>query len=333
MLAGAMPMRSRAGTEPEAYMVNPAAAHGRDGAPSPAEVGDRVVRFEGERLGFTLDVIGDREGVVITEVEDPSTASLGVQVGDRIEAVNGVVVPRGLECWRIALLLKMSARPVWLTLRSADEDAEAKEEDGDEVLMAAMRPCAHVAVATGVHKATGLQPPFAMCLAKGLVESWERHTSDLDRGLEECLAPTVTAMTTILAADAGVQAVTPMPPPFALEAANGIRAALSKGLGDDGTFTTLALAVAASNPTHLTVDAPSRRRRDKTLGRRLERSFGVEDVKEEDHEALPTIDLPEDVASDLPEEPRPSAPHLETLAKGADTRDAARPASNRVAKG
>ena len=97
----------------------------------------------------------------------------------------------------------------------------------------------HVEVSKMLHDATRLQPPFCrdrcgnqiadaidslvdfptgMHLARSLVEAYEKGG---DVSLDDALSPTIRAFCEVLFADAPVQAVAPMPPPWASAAHPG----------------------------------------------------------------------------------------------------------------
>ena len=73
--------------------------------------------------------------------------------------------------------------------------------------------------------------------------------------LDDALSPTIRAFCEVLFADAPVQAVAPMPPPWALAATKATKNFLKNEEVDEGTFNALSLTLAASLPNHLRVPA------------------------------------------------------------------------------
>jgi hypothetical protein len=188
-----------------------AAALLRRNAPPPArgpppikirpQCGGTVVTFEGDALGFSvIDVNG-------VPVVSEAPLSAGFEVGDRLVCVNGARLPR-LPSWKVKALFESCGRPV------AIEFSKGPIREGFE-LDEVTRPLAHVEVSKMLHDATRLQPPFCMHLARSLVEAYEQGG---DVSLDEALSPTIRAFCEVLFADAPVQAVAPMPPPWALAA-------------------------------------------------------------------------------------------------------------------
>jgi len=222
------------------------------------QCGGHVVTFEGDALGFSvIDVNG------IPVVSEVSTE--GVEVGDRLVCVNGARLPR-LPSWKVKALFESCGRPV------AIEFVKQPVRDGFE-LDDVTRPLAHVEVSKMLHDATRLQPPFCrdrcgnqiadaidslvdfptgMHLARSLVEAYEKGG---DVSLDDALSPTIRAFCEVLFADAPVQAVAPMPPPWALAATKATKNFLQREEVDEGTFNALSLTLAASLPRHLLVPA------------------------------------------------------------------------------
>lgn len=197
--------------------------------------GGTVVTFDTPSLGFS---VLDLNGVpVVSEVTDRA-ARKGVEVGDRLVCVDGCALPK-LPTWKVAALMESCARPVSIELTKGPEEGFALDD--------VSRPLAHVQVSKMLHAATRLQPPFCMHLARGLVESYEKG-GDVD--LDDALGPTIKAFCEVLFADAPVQALSKMPPPWALEATKAAKAVLEREESGD-LFTMLALASAAALPQHL----------------------------------------------------------------------------------
>ena len=220
--------------------------------------GGTVVTFEGDALGFSVI---DVNGVPVVS----ESAKEGVEVGDRLVCVNGARLPR-LPSWKVKALFESCGRPV------AIEFVKQPVRDGFE-LDDVTRPLAHVEVSKMLHDATRLQPPFCrdrcgnqiadaidslvdfptgMHLARSLVEAYEKGG---DVSLDDALSPTIRAFCEVLFADAPVQAVAPMPPPWALAATKATKNFLKNEEVDEGTFNALSLTLAASLPNHLRVPA------------------------------------------------------------------------------
>ena len=89
-------------------------------------------------------------------------------------------------------------------------------------------------------------------MARSLVEAYEKGG---DVSLDDALSPTIRAFCEVLFADAPVQAVAPMPPPWALAATKATKNFLQREEVDEGTFNALSLTLAASLPRHLLVPA------------------------------------------------------------------------------
>ena len=201
------------------------------------QCGGTVVTFENASLGLSII---DVNGVPV--VSEASTE--GVEVGDRLVCVNGARLPR-LPSWKVKALFESCGRPV------AIEFIKEPIREGFE-LDDVTRPLAHVEVSRMLHDATRLQPPFCMHLARSLVEAYEKGG---DVSLDEALSPTIKAFCEVLFADAPVQAVAPMPPPWALAATKAAKNFLQREDVDEGTFNALSLTLAASLPNHLTTPA------------------------------------------------------------------------------
>ena len=130
-------------------------------------------------------------------------------------------------------------------------------------------------------------------LAKSVVGALERVVAGEPLG--DAATPAVLTFLEILFADTAVQAVKPLPPPWALETSRGVKAALAEITGAGDAFNVAAVVSALVAPSHLTVDTPLRRALcDGALHRRLARDLGVEEVKED---ARDVIDVEDDMGA------------------------------------
>ena len=91
-------------------------------------------------------------------------------------------------------------------------------------------------------------------LAKSVVGALERVVAGEPLG--DAATPAVLTFLEILFADTAVQAVKPLPPPWALETSRGVKAALAEITGAGDAFNVAAVVSALVAPSHLTVDTP-----------------------------------------------------------------------------
>lgn len=209
-------------------------------------------------LGLAFDA-GKRTrqtpGLIVAKSSGAAKAK-GIEPGDLVLTINGEVIPPKFPQQRFAELLDSIPGAVNLiVVRTGRPFPRSVPKGAGEMLPGKaispiMQGVVNAVLATGVHHVTGFQPPYAMAISRPLCKAGLSYLAG-ERDMAKIIGPVADALSSVVFADTNVEAIHKMPPPFALEIANGFQKAVSGTRGGMTGFACAAIAGAALMPNQL----------------------------------------------------------------------------------